>query len=218
MEIRQMRYFEAVAAAGSFSRAALDLGMTQPGLSRQVKALEDDWGWRLFERSGRGVELTCEGRVALREVRKILRVVDGAVGRMKAENGSRHLRVGYAPSLTGDVLERAMECFLQRHADVRIELFDSSSEEMMEGLRSGRLDLVLGVVQDSEEVRWRVIREVETGLVMPKTHRLAKKRTIRASDLAGEKLLLLSRVEYPEYWEGVSSYFAANGLKREGGR
>ncbi len=212
MEIRQARYFEAVARAGSFSRAAENLGMTQPALSRQVKALEDEWGWRLFERSGRGVVTTREGRVALREVRRMLRAVDAGLERMRLENGSRFLRVGYAPSLTGEILERAMECFTQRHPAVRIELLDCSSEEMMEGIRSGRLDLILGVVQETDEVRWRVIREVPVGLVMPAKHRLAAKKVVRAKDLDGEKLLLLSRLDYPEYWEGVRGYFAAQGV------
>ena len=212
MEIRQMRYFEAVARAGSFSRAAGDLGMTQPALSRQVKALEDEWGWRLFERSGRGVEPTCQGRVALREVRRMLKAVDAGLERMRLENGSRFLRVGYAPSLTGEVLERAMECFTQRHPAVRIELLDLSSEEMLDGIRNGSLDLILGVEQETDAVRWQVIREVAVGLVMPKTHRLAAKKVVRAKDLDGEKLLLLSRLDYPEYWAGIREYFRDHGL------
>lgn len=212
MELRQVRYFEAVARAGSFSRAAEELGLTQPALSRQVKALEEEWGWRLLERSGRGVDLTCEGRVALREVRRMLKAVEGGLERMRLENGSRSLRVGYAPSLAGEVLEKAVACFLQRHAGVRIELLDLSSEEMMEGLRKGALDLIIGVRQERAEVRWRVIREVEMGLVVQKEHPLARRRVVPAAQIGGEKLLLLSREGYPEYWEGVRAYFAAQGI------
>jgi DNA-binding transcriptional LysR family regulator len=114
--------------------------------------------------------------------------------------------------LAGDILERTVECFLQRHPGVRVELFDESSEGMMEGLQSGRLDLVMGVKQETDEVRWRVMREVEVGLIVQKTHRLAKKRVVPVAELEGEKLLLLSREHYPEYWEGVRDYFGRSGL------
>src|SRR6188474_2719441 len=101
MELRHLRYFIAVAEEENVSRAALKLHVSQPALSRQIRDLEDEIGFPLFERSAKSVRLTEAGRVFLRESRVVIQSADHAVQTARAvATGSGELHVGYAPSLT----------------------------------------------------------------------------------------------------------------------
>src|SRR5471032_3649847 len=109
MELRHLRYFAAVAAHGSFNRAAHSLHLTQPALSRQVKDLEDELGVRLLERGKNDMTLTDAGEVFYEEARDLLARADQAVQRVRGEARSEILRVGYGPSLTAGIMPRALE-------------------------------------------------------------------------------------------------------------
>src|SRR5712691_7285807 len=102
MELRHLRYFLAVGEALNFTRAAAQLRVAQPALSRQVQDLEDEIGVDLLRRSPRGVTLTAEGKLFLDEVRELLKRADESVEKVRAlargEYGELH--VGYAPSPT----------------------------------------------------------------------------------------------------------------------
>src|SRR5438876_8337493 len=101
MELRHLRYFVAVAEAENVSRAALKLHISQPGISRQIRDLEDEIGFQLFQRTAKSLKLTEAGRVFLAEARAVLQRADEAVKRARAATGgSGELHIGYAPSLT----------------------------------------------------------------------------------------------------------------------
>ena len=102
MELRHLRYFVAVAEEENVSRAALKLHVSQPGLSRQIRDLEEELGFLLLKRSAKSVRLTEAGQTFLTEARAVLQRADEAVkaARAVATGGSRELHVGYAPSLT----------------------------------------------------------------------------------------------------------------------
>src|SRR5262245_36937744 len=106
MELRHLRYFVGVAEAESFSRAAARLHVTQPALSRQIRALEDELGVRLFDRSTRRVRLTPEGEEVLRRSRDTLVAVDALRDRARSLGGGRAgiLRVGATPQVMESVL------------------------------------------------------------------------------------------------------------------
>src|SRR4051794_26908742 len=99
MELRHLRYFAAVAAHGSFNRAAGTLHLTQPALSRQVKDLEDELGVRLLARGKNAVTLTEAGEIFYEDARDLLVRADKAMHRVRGEGRNEVLRVGYAPSL-----------------------------------------------------------------------------------------------------------------------
>jgi len=208
----QLEYFVKVAECGGFVAAAEALRLTQPNLSRQVKQLEEEWGWRLFVREGRRMKLTCEGEVALKEAKKILKSVHQGVRQMKAINGSYQLRIGYAPSLTSDLLGKVVESFSKEEPEVRIKLLDLSSEEMVKGLRDQDLDFILSVMDEDERVDWLPIRTVDLKAVMPRDHDLAKESVVKSSQLNGERLLMFSRTDYAKYWEDVTAYFQQNDV------
>src|SRR6266516_4825585 len=136
MALRQLRYFVAVAEEGNISRDAQKIFLTQPALSRQIKALENEIGQCLLERKAHSIRLTPAGEMLLREARELLQRADEMLERVRAVGKGVRLRVGYAPSLASGLLSGAVESFAQKHAHARVDLFDLSSKEMLAGLEN----------------------------------------------------------------------------------
>src|SRR6266496_1113715 len=130
MELRQLRYFVAVAETGNISRAAQKIFLTQPALSRQIKALEDEIGQCLLEREAHSIRLTPAGEALLREARELFQRADEMLERVRAASQGVRLRVGYAPSLASGLLSAAVDNFAQKHPNARVELFDLSTKEL----------------------------------------------------------------------------------------
>ena len=103
MELRQLRYFAAVAAHGSFSRAAKELHLTQPAVSRQVLNLEEELGSALLRRTNNAVTLTAAGEQFYEEARDLLTRADQAIRRVRAQASSATLRISYVASLVAGV-------------------------------------------------------------------------------------------------------------------
>lgn len=216
MELRQLQLFLAAAEEGSITAAAKRMHLTQPALSRQVKALEEELGVELFTRGAHSVNLTPAGKTLQEEGGKLLERAARVVKQVRAtaEDGEP-LRIGYAPSLAGSLLGHALERFSQIHPRVRVQLSDLSSSEMRDGLIQGTLDVVVTVPWegDAQSVRWTTIRRHRMGLALPETHALAKKKKIPLADLDGQRLLLYSRIDYPEYWQAITRLFRDHGLQ-----
>ncbi|MGJ8724235.1 MAG: LysR family transcriptional regulator [Roseibacillus sp.] len=207
-----MSYFVEVAERGNISEAARVLNITQPALSRQVRSFEDEMGWELLVRGGKSVALTRAGKTVMREGRRILKAVEAGESRMRREVEGAELRIGFAPSLASGIIEKAMAVFCQLHPTVKVHLHDSTTEEMWQGLRQGSLDLILEVATREAEIRWEVLKQKNFRIAVPAGHRFEKKRKIKAGDLEGERLILLSRTDYPGYWAQVTDYFSTHGL------
>src|SRR6266566_8568199 len=145
MDLRHLGYFVAVAEEQNITRAALRLHVSQPPLSRQIRKLEDDLGIALFDRGAKAVRLTDAGRVFLTEARIVLQRAEDAVQMARAVAGGKRggIHVGYAPSLTVELLPRALRYFRESNPDVRVQLHDLSTQEMLDGLREGRLHAAL---------------------------------------------------------------------------
>lgn len=150
MELRHLRYFIAVALEENVSKAALKLHVSQPALSRQIRDLEDELGFLLLERTAKSVKLTEAGSFFLKEAQAVLAQVQDAVKRSKAvATGEKaEIHVGYAPSLTVQILPKTLRAFQKQFPKVRVTLHDLSTEEMLTRLRSGSLHVAL-VVQTS---------------------------------------------------------------------
>src|SRR5499427_30780 len=145
MELRHLKYFVAVAEEQNVTRAAARLHVSQPPLSRQIRELEDELGIAHFVHGAKAVRLTEAGRVFLVEARAVLQRADEAVQTAKAvASGQRgEIHVGYAPSLTVELLPRALRFFQEANPGVRVQLHDLSTREMLRGLRDGKLHLAL---------------------------------------------------------------------------
>src|ERR1700742_1756234 len=155
MELRHLRYFVAVAEEENVTRAAAKLRVAQPAVSRQIHDLEEELGLALFERTAKSLHLTDAGKVFLDEARAVLARADEAMKAVRAVAGGERgeLRVGYAPSLTVQILPRALRRFQAEHPQVRVALHDLSTEEMLAGLRENRLDLALMVQPTAGQLR-----------------------------------------------------------------
>ena len=122
MELRHFRYFVAVAEEENVSRAALKLHVSQPGISRQIQDLEDEIGFQLFGRSAKSLKLTAAGKVFLAEAKSVLQHADDAVKKARAVSGGAggEINVGYAPSLTVQILPQALRTFQEKFPGVRV--------------------------------------------------------------------------------------------------
>lgn len=217
MELRHLRYFVAVGEEQNITRAAARLHVSQPPLSRQIRDLEAELGVTLLERTHRAVRLTPAGWAFLEECYAVLRRVDEAVrnARSAAQGGRGALKLGYAPGPTQEFLRELLRCLRSSDPGLRIELHDLTTEEMMAGLRDGRLDAALAVEPRPQALRGLVferLREDPQVVAMARDHRLATKRSVAPKDLAGEPFIIFSREEYPEHLEGMQAL--VGGKKR----
>ncbi|HXB02167.1 MAG TPA: LysR substrate-binding domain-containing protein [Opitutaceae bacterium] len=202
MELRHLRYFSAVAAHGSFQRAANNLHVTPPALSRQVKDLEDELGMRLFERGKNLIKLTPAGELFYEEAREVLARADQAVQRVRGQVKDEVLRVGYVPSLTASLMPRAIERFQAATPRVRLELNDLAPKQMTERATAGQLDLVIapaGIEGAASGFQWTELLQLMPVLVLSPKHPLAKLKKIPPARLRDLPLFGLSRIYFPEY-------------------
>ena len=206
-----MRAFLTVAEEGSITGAARRLSCTQPALSRQIKALEEELGVALFERGAHSVSLTPAGEQLAKDGAKWAKMADQVVERVRVAGLGEALRIGYAPSLAGSLLGMALEWFSQRHPGVRVQLADRSTAEMKAELKNGGLDLIVGVPDaDDAGIEWTPVAAKPWKLALAETHPLAGREKIRPQDLEGVRMLMFGRDDYPEYWRQVGVYLREN--------
>ena len=218
MELRHLRYFVAVAEEENVTRAAAKLHVSQPALSRQIHDLEDEMNLLLLERSAKSVRLTEAGRVFLEEARAVLQRADEAVKKARSVAGGvqGEIRVGYAPSLTVQILPQALRTFQAEFPGVRVILDDLSTEEMLAGLHAGKLHVALTVNPCKGKLRGLHFDELARYpicVAMPPNHPLAKLRAVPWKKLAGENLIAYSKENYPEYHEELGTLFKMVGAK-----
>jgi DNA-binding transcriptional LysR family regulator len=143
VEVRQLKYFVAVAEELSFSRAAKRLFIAQPPLSRQINQLEQEIGVRLLERSTRRVYLTPAGKNFLSRARQILRQVESAAEEAKRFSGTEpaRIRIGHLPALTHDFLAGMLTELRRRASAIEIVLLDMRPEAQMQALAEDEIDI-----------------------------------------------------------------------------
>src|SRR5436189_1974502 len=214
MELRHLRYFLAVGEVLNFTRAAAQLRVAQPALSRQVQDLEDEIGVDLMRRSPRGVTLTAEGKLFLDEVRELLKRADESVEKVRAlargEYGELH--VGYAPSPTVEVLPPALAAFQKAVPRVKVLLHDLSSDELITGLRDASLELAIMVEPIGEQtagIEFELLLTYPLCVAMTAAHPFARLKSITLEMLAAEPLVGLRRKDYSEYYRIVDRVFAS---------
>ena len=213
MELRHLRYFVAVAEEQNVTRAAARLNVSQPPLSRQIRDLEDELGVALFHHAARSVRLTEAGRAFLQDAQAVLERADAAVQNAKAvASGKRgELRIGYAPSLAVDLLPRALRLFEKENPGVRVHLHDFSSQEMLRGLRDGKLHAALLVRVSAKVMAGLAFEELQRCAVcvaLPPAHPLARARIVRLEDIAAEPIIGFTLADYPEHHRWIADLFA----------
>ena len=216
MELRHLRYFVAVAEEENVSRAALKLHVSQPGVSRQVRDLEDELGFPLLARTGKSVRLTAAGTLFFGEARDILARTAAAVERARASlASSAEINVGYVPSGTVEIMPHALRGFRDRFPGVRVVLHDLSAEDMPPLLLQKKLDLALTVLRRKlpRELDMKELARYETCVVVGTTHPLAKAKSVCLAEIASEPVATYTRKDYPGYNRHLEKMFATVGRK-----
>src|SRR6185295_12342091 len=192
MELRHLRYFVAVAEEQNVSRAAMRLHISQPPLSRQIRDLEHELGIALFDHGSKPVRLTEAGRVFLAEARALLQRAEDAIQMAKAVAGGERgeIHVGYAPSLTVELLPQALRYFQEANPGVRVQLHDLSTQEMLRGLRDGKLHVALFIQMSAKVMADLVFEELSrypVCVAVHPSHPLARARKVGLDQIARER-------------------------------
>lgn len=197
MELRHLRYFQAVAEEKHFGRAAHKLHMAQPPLSQQIKQLEDELGVTLLQRTTRRVDLTPAGEVYLVRVRAILQAVDAA-GDEAVRIGSGlegRLVIGCVGSATYSLLPALARALRERMPGVDFAFRgEMLSPDQLDALRDGSIDLALlrpfRELSEDSDITMSPLREEKYVVALPEGHRLAGRSKVRVADLRGEDLIV----------------------------
>jgi DNA-binding transcriptional LysR family regulator len=218
MELRHLRYFVVVAEEQNVTRAAARLNVSQPPLSRQIRDLEEELGVELFRRTAKSLALTEAGKLFLIETRAVLLRVDQAIEAVRALVSHHRgvVRVGYAPSLTVRILPTTLATFEHAHPGVRVALHDLSSEECIEQLGSGKIDLALTVRPKKSRMRGLVFEKLASYpfcCAVCTSHPLARRRSVSLRELKSERFILYSRKDFPEYYEELKALFRPFGFE-----
>ncbi|WP_405021113.1 LysR substrate-binding domain-containing protein [Kitasatospora sp. NBC_00070] len=188
VDLRKVRYFVAVAEELHFGRAAERLHVTQPVLSRQIRALEQELGAQLFARNRRTTELTAAGRQLLEDARPLLAAAQALCHRVRqAAHGPSAFTVGFMPGIT---VTGAVRAFATRHPELSVEVVRTSWDDQVQGVREGLLDVsFVRLPVDRRGLELRPLFQEPRVAVLPADHRLAGKESIVIADLASERLL-----------------------------
>ncbi|MGB0034367.1 MAG: LysR substrate-binding domain-containing protein [Candidatus Acidiferrales bacterium] len=214
MELRHVRYFIAVAEYRNFSRAAEQLHIAQPPLSRQIRQLEDDLGVTLFVRNKRRVELTKAGHAFLEEGRKLIAQAAhaGEAARHAQKGETGFFRIGIASGLGGMVSKVVCEHRRLMPA-IDIECKDVFSTFQNEALHKGEIDVgFLRPPVDQVNLNCELIFEEEFEVVLPRTHRLAKRKSLKLKDIADEPMIIFDRNFSSGLYDKILSLYSRAGF------
>jgi DNA-binding transcriptional LysR family regulator len=213
MELRHLRYFIAVAEEAHITRAAARLGIQQPPLSQQIRALERELDAQLFRRKPRGVELTDAGRALLVEARIILAQVDHAAAttRRTARGEQGRIVVGFTSSAPFvSFVPRVIRSFRESHPLVSLILEEAGTADMVEELRNERVDaaFIRSPVADPAGILVQPLLEEEMLVALPEGHRLASASEDRDDALtlavfAAETFVLYRRPGGPGLYDTI---------------
>ena len=215
MELRQLRYFVAVAEDLHFRRAAERLHVAQPAVSEQVRKLELDLGVQLFERTHRSVSLTDAGVALLDEARRVLRQTEVArqAARGATERAAMRLRVGYLPDALPVAVPRALRQLAASLPALQVDLESAPAWRLVDDVRRGRLDAAItSLPAPTNGLRSLPLGEQRAVVALPAMHPHAIEPEIAIARLAPERIVLLPYDANPAFRNAVVALFHAEGL------
>jgi DNA-binding transcriptional LysR family regulator len=213
-DLRQLRYFLAVAEEGSISAAAASIPVAQQSLSEQIRSLERQVGAPLFVRGPRGVRLTPVGEELRVEARSLINQADRAFDHVRrVAGGERHtIHVGYLPSVGNYIVPPLVRAFAQTDSELILTTEDCPIAALVDGLREGRLDAALTRPPLVDDVATEHVLTEPVAAVLPAEHPLAGAEVLDLSDLAGEPWVLTPRSSWEPWHRKYDQDFAAAGF------
>jgi|SRR5438270_154855 len=194
MEVHQLRYFCAVSETGSFTRAAEREQVAQPSLSQQIMKLEEELGVRLFDRLGRSVRLTGFGQVFLPRARAILVELKAAKDEVaeRQSSVSGPVSIGVIPTIAPYFLPLPVALFSRKYPQAGITVVEDVTVRLMDRLRAGQIDVaILALPMRGHDIETFPLRTERLFAILPRNHRLSKKRKVQLKDLRDQPFLLL---------------------------
>lgn len=213
MDLKILRYFSTVAQTKNITKAAEMLHITQPTLSRQLILLEESLNVKLFNKEKRTLELTDEGKLLKLRAREILDLADKTVQEILDENSviSGEISLGFVDSLGAKDVYRQMHEFSKQFPNVQFNIFTGSSEELLEKMEHGTIDLclLLEPVDTSDFNVIRLSQYEEWGILVKMNDHLAGRASISVKELSKMSLVLPNKkaaINEIENWFGKNKY------------
>ena len=191
---RQIAAFRMTMSLGSVTAAAKLLHVSQPAVSRLLRDLEGEVGFALFEKVGRGIQSTAQGRLLLEEVERSFVGVDAIRDRAIAIRAGRYGKFGVVamPAFADIFVAPALGEFLAKFPDISVDFDVLNTTEIVEGILRGRFDIGIAAPHfDHPNVSWEVLRSVQMVAVMSPNHPLTASQSLAARQIASTSLIAL---------------------------
>lgn len=195
MNLLHLYYFCKVAELQHYTRAAKELYISQPSLSGAISSLEEELGIALFEKHGRNIKLTKYGKSFYRYVREALRILDEGIAEAKENAGetSGTVEIGCISTIQGSYLPSLMAAFHEKYPNIRLKVYTGQTNEIIENINSGKYDV--GFCSNKEgnpNLFFVPILVQPVAAVMNKSHPLAKRESLKLSELCGHSIISYS--------------------------
>lgn len=193
MEVDQLRYFIKVAEKENITRAAEELLISQPALSRAIGRLESELGQPVFERQSRSVKLTDAGRLLLNRAQQIVSLIDDAKAEISDDGETGRVRLAAIPTIAPYFLPRVLKEFASLYPKATLLVQEETTDNILHQVSKGETDLaILALPLDAKYLEYQVLFQEELHLVLPKQHPLTSKTQIRLADIEAYPFILLN--------------------------
>ncbi|HIU76033.1 MAG TPA: LysR family transcriptional regulator [Candidatus Pelethocola excrementipullorum] len=220
MKLSSLRYYITVAKCGSFTKASDRLFISQPTLSRTIQELEEELGTQLFIRERRSLKLTEDGIRLLKEASEIVEHSDSLAEMFKSSEvrgrkAIQVIKVAYQRYFDIQWVYPQITAFMKEYPNCEILLEQADVQDLKKGINDGSYDAVFGLTPIFNRMKDLIIMPVEKNclqLLVPETHRLAKRRSVSINELEGEDFILLNRKYSPVVVDHVISQCIKHGF------
>jgi LysR family hydrogen peroxide-inducible transcriptional activator len=192
MDLDQLRYFVHVALRQNFTRAAEDLGISQPALSRSIQKLEEELGQPVFERKTRSVSLTDAGTLLQARAQQVLAILEDTKAEITDDGQSGRVRVGAIPTVAPFFLPEVLRQFSREFPKAALIVQENTTDALLKSCTQGEIDLaIVALPIPAKYLEVEELFEEELLLVLPLDHPLVEKEKIRLTDVEPWPFVLL---------------------------
>lgn len=216
LDLGQVRCFVAAATELNFRRAAALLHMTQPPLSRQIQLLEHNLGVELFERVGRTVKLTTEGRVFLADAIRLLNLAEQAetTVRRASQGKTGRVRIGFTGAAGYELIPELLAVARQALPEIDVVLFELISVAQIEAFAASTIDLgFMRPVSSRQQLGMQLVEEEPLVVALPKGHPLGAHETIALQQLNDQPFIMHAPVQGKYFYDRIMALFASHDVQ-----